>query len=512
MSKLNLLSNANWNYKTAAHLLNRAGFGGPPAEIEKLSSMGMEGAVSYLVDYEKIPVELNPGSNFSQPEPNHEEAAKTSHTKLLGVQRPGESDEDYKKRMEEGKKLLPQKQAEKKEVTEFRQEACEALREWWIRQMAYTPRPFQEKMVLFFHGHFACGGHACQEAYFRYLQNQLFRDKCLGSWEDMLVSVTKDPCMLRSLDNQKNFKGKPNENYARELMELYTLGVEYYTEQDVTEGARALTGWGIDDAKLCFIYRPEQHDNGEKTYMGLKGNLGPLEIIHQIVKQPQAARFITSKLWKFFTDQNPSEKIATALADEFRGSGMILKPVMKLMFSCEDFYAPDMIGRQIKGPIQWLANSIRLLERDLPERKYLNTVQDKMSQELFKPPTVKGWDGGAAWINTNTMLARYNLVAGVISGPGDKSGGTIMHGKTMANATKGKVEQELSVKKLFTDEQLRDSSKLLAELQKRFLQVPLAGKRQDDLVKYVTTQKQHNEDTLRTAVQMIMTTPEYQLC
>ncbi len=508
MSKLNLLSKSDWNYKTASHLLNRAGFGGPPAEIEKLQAMGPEGAVSYLVDYEKIPVTLNPASNFSQPEPDHEEREKIERTKLLDNPHPGESDEAYKKRMEEAKKLVPQHQAEKKAISEFREEACESLRQWWIRQMAYTPRPFQEKMVLFFHGHFACGGHSCQEGYFRYLQNQLFRDKCLGSWEDMLVSVTKDPCMLRSLDNQKNFKGKPNENYARELMELYTLGVDYYTEQDVTEGARALTGWGIDEDKLCFVFRADQHDDGEKTYLGLKGNLGPVEIIHQIVKQPQAARFITSKLWTFFTDQKPSEKIATALAEEFRGAGMVLKPVMKLMFRCEDFYAPEVIGKQIKGPIQWLANSIRLLERDFPDRKYTMDVQNKMCQELFRPPTVKGWDGGPAWINTNTMLARYNLVEGILApatGEIRQKGGKVVHSAT-------KPDSKISLMKLFSPEELRDNSKLLVALQKRFLQVPLAEGRAVALEKYVASQKEQTEETLRTAVQMTMTTPEYQLC
>ncbi len=492
MSSLNLLPKSKWNYTTAAHLLNRAGFGGPPSEIEKIAAMGLEGAVSYFVDFEKIPENLNADPKFAQPEEGHD-AYMDLPKSLLKRRRPNETDAEFEKRMEEEKKLVPEIHDAKRNMALERNEDQEALTTWWLSRMVFGPRPFQEKLVLFFHGHFACGGKKCQTAYFRWLQNNLFRQMCYSNWEQMLIAISKDPCMLMSLDNDQNRKEHPNENYAREMMELYTLGEgQGYNEDDVKQSARALTGMTIDQRTLRYVFNDKLHDTGTKTFLGLKGNLGCEDICRQVVKQPQAARFITGKLWTFFTDQKPSDQIVDTLANEFRSAGNTLKPAMRAMFLSEDFYAPTLIGTQIKSPVQWLVTSVRLLERDMPEQRVLQIVQNHLGQILFDPPSVKGWDGGDAWMNTNAVLWRYNLVEDIIQDSGKK--------------------QKVNVSKLLTADERKDVSKVVAALQKRFLLVPLAPDRAMALKNYLDSHKDCNDETILCATRLLMTTPEYQLC
>ncbi len=514
MANLNLLPKSNWNYTTAAHLLNRAGFGGPPNEIQKIADMGLEGAVSYFVDFEKIAENLNADPRFAQPEEGHDTFMDLPKS-LLKRKRPNETDEEFQKRMEEEKKLVPEIHEAKRNMALERSENQETLTTWWLNRMAFGPRPFQEKLVLFFHGHFACGGKKCQTAYFRWLQNNLFRQMCYADWEKMLIAVSKDPCMLMSLDNDQNRKEHANENYARELMELYTLGEgQGYTETDVKESARALTGMRTDQRKLCYYLDEKLHDTGIKTFLGLKGNLGCEDICRQIVKQPQAARFLLAKLWTFFTDRKASTQIVDALADEFRSAGNTLKPVMRTMFLSEDFYAPSLIGTQIKSPVQWLVNSVRLLERSMPERKISMAVQIGLGQELFNPPSVKGWDGGDAWMNTNSLLSRYSLAEAVLCGELDEMIFAPGHRGTTINSTdKSGIQNKMTnVMKLFTEDERKDDAKLLGALQKRFLQVPLAPDRVAALQDYLKSRKDRGEETLLCAVRLVMTTPEYQLC
>ena len=222
--------------------------------------------------------------------------------------------------------------------------------------------------------------------------------------------------MLIWLDQAQSRKEHPNENFAREVMELFSLGEGHYTEKDVTEAARALTGWSLDRPDGKFIYRPFFHDNGIKTVLGRTGNLDGDDVIAQIVAQPQAARFITAKLWNYFAGQYPSDELNAALAAVFRANGNNFKPLLRVLFRSEEFYDPAILRNQVKSPVQWLVGSVRMLECDLPPAPISWGMTRRLGQDLFAPPNVKGWDGGIAWITTNTLLDRYNDAATLVQG------------------------------------------------------------------------------------------------
>src|SRR5215203_669900 len=273
---LKALSKDQWNFATAAHLLNRAGFGGAPAEIEKLRAVGLEEAVSFFVDYEKT------AENAADPEwakPDPERGARFQAARAAG--------EEERRRMQR-----QEQQSQRERILE--------LRGWWLRRMAEGPRPLQEKMVLFWHGHFATSVEKVREAYLMWRQNELFRRLAMGNWLELLIEVGTDPAMLIWLDQAQSRKERPNENFAREVMELFALGEGHYTEKDISEAARALTGWSYDRATQKFVERAFQHDTGEKTIFGRTGNFNGEDFLEMVVEQPQAARFITAKLWRFF--------------------------------------------------------------------------------------------------------------------------------------------------------------------------------------------------------------------
>src|SRR5436190_158208 len=386
------LSQARWSFTTAAHLLNRAGFGGPPAEIENLLSLGPEKAVSHFVDYEKIPDDTA-DPTWAKPDPERAE-------KFMAARRAGE---------EERRKLLrEQQQAQRQHITE--------LRGWWLQRMAKGPRPFQEKMVLFWHGHFATSFEKVKESYLMWRQNELFRRLATGNWLEILFEVAKDPAMLLWLDQAQSRKQHPNENFAREVMELFALGEGHYTEKDISEAARALTGWSYDRTSQKFVERPLFHDTGRKTIFGKESDFDGEDFLEMVVAQPQAARFITAKLWNFFAGEMPSEDLTTALASTFRRAGNNFKPVLRTMFLSEEFYSPSLIRNQVKSPVQWLVGSVRMLERELPPPIVCFSLTRNLGQDLFAPPNVKGWDGGLSWITTNNLLARYNEAATLVQG------------------------------------------------------------------------------------------------
>src|SRR5438876_224217 len=199
-------------------------------------------------------------------------------------------------------------------------------------------------------------------------------------------------------------------------MELFTLGEGHYTEKDITEAARALTGWSYDRPAQKFAERPIWHDTGTKTIFGKQGNFDGEDFLEMIVAQPQAARFITAKLWNFFAGEMASEDVAGALASTFRRAGNNFKPVLRAMFRSEEFYAPAIIRNQVKSPVQWLVGTVRVLERELPPPLVCFGLTRNLGQDLFAPPNVKGWDGGLSWITTNNLLARYNEAALLVQG------------------------------------------------------------------------------------------------
>src|ERR1051325_6874066 len=273
---LKALPGNQWNFTTAAHLLNRAGFGGPPAEIEKIQALGPEAAAAHFVEYEKIP-DPTPDPDWAKPDP--ERTKKFMEVRQLG-------EEERRKRQREIQR------ADRQHMLE--------LRGWWLQRMAKGPRPLQEKMVLFWHGHFATSVDKVREAYLMWRQNELFRRLATGNWLDMLIEVAQDPAMLIWLDQAQSRKEHPNENFAREVMELFALGEGHYTEKDITEGARALHGWSYDRPDQRFIERPLWHDRREKTIFGRTGNFDGEDFLRMVAERPQSGRFITAKLWNFF--------------------------------------------------------------------------------------------------------------------------------------------------------------------------------------------------------------------
>jgi len=488
------LSASRWDYTTAAHLLNRAGFGGTPDEIQKLASLGHLEAVSSLVDFEKIP-DTTADPDWAHPDPGKAERRRAAKNASL----------------EQRQKLQRQeRQIENQRLLE--------LRGWWLQRMAKGPRPFQEKMTLFWHGHFATSFEKVRDSYYMWRQNELFRRLCTGNWLDLLTEAGKDPAMLVWLDQAQSRKEHPNENYAREVMELFSLGQGHYTEKDITEAARALTGWSLDPAAQKFIYRPFIHDTGVKTILGKTGNMDGDDFIHQIVAQPQAAMFITAKIWNFFAGEMPSPEWNTELADVFRNSGNDFKPLMRVMFSCEEFYSDSVIRNEVKSPTQWLVGSVRMLECELPPPLVSTNLLRSLGQDLFAPPNVKGWDGGLAWITTNNLLARYNqaamlaqgdmaITSSLATGPAKNPDRVKRVQRQMRNMRAGGVD----VDKILTEPERTNKEMLIAALEKRLLQASLSHKQEQALRDYLDPKTELDDSDIRDAIRLVMCTPDYQV-
>src|SRR5262245_58672357 len=355
---------AKWNFVTAAHLLNRAGFGGTPAEITKLAAAGPVAAVSWLVDYERIP---DPTSDPGWAKPDPERATRYAALR--------QAPEEQRRQMQR-----QEQQSQRERMIE--------LRGWWLQRMVKGPRPLQEKMTLFWHGHFATSTEKVRDAYYMWRQNELFRRLATGNWLQLLIEVGKDPAMLIWLDQAQSRKDHPNENFAREVMELFALGEGHYTEKDITEAARALTGWGLDRAAQKFVDRPRAHDEGTKTIFGKSGNFDGNDVLALIVDHPQAAKFITARLWNYFAGAPLSPELNDALASVFRKAGNSFKPVLRAMFLSAEFYAPEVVRAQVTSPVQWLVMAVRQLERDLPPPLVCNALTRSLGQELFLPPNV----------------------------------------------------------------------------------------------------------------------------
>ena len=324
--------------------------------------------------------------------------------------------------------------------------------------------------------------------------------------------------MLVWLDQAQSQKQHPNENYARENMELFALGEGNYTERDVTEGARALTGWSLERIEQKYIYRPRIHDDGEKTFLGRTGNLDGDDVIATIVAQPQAARFITSKIWNYFTGQMPDEKLTGALAAVLRANGNNFKPFLRIMFRSEEFYGGDIVRNQVKSPVQWLISSVRMLECDLPPTLVSWGMTRQLGQDLFAPPNVKGWDGGITWITTNTLLTRYNDAQALVEGTlppleaGDfakKQGGG--NGEKAMRQLQRVRMGGVSVEKILTPEEQADKDSLVAALEHRLLQSSLKGKQETALREFLDSKEKLNDEDILTVIRLMMSTPEYQV-
>ena len=490
------LSSDQWNFAAAAHLLNRAGFGGSPADIQKLCDLGQDKAVSYLLDYEYI---HDPTTDPNWAQPNPEEILQ-----FRNAIRDATTPEQKKQLQQEQQQLIQRRMQE--------------LRGWWLQRMARGPRPFQEKMVLFWHGHFATSVEKVRNPYYMWRQNELFRRLATGNWQQLLTDAGQDPAMLVWLDQAQSRQDHPNENFAREVMELFALGEGHYTEHDIGEAARALTGWSLEPQEQKYIYRPFIHDNGDKTIFGQTGNFDGDDFIAMIIAQPQSAKFITAKIWNYFAGSEPSPELSNALAANFRANGNNFKPFLRVMFRSEEFYAPDIVRNQVKSPVQWLVNSVRVLECDLPPTLVSWGMLRQLGQDIFAPPNVKGWDGGITWITTNSLLTRYNDAQALVEGQlpaftaadfarkaGGAGGGKAM--KALQRVRMGGVD----VEKILTPEQRADKPTIVAALENRLFQTTLNSDQEQTLREFLDSKTKMSDADIVTTIRLMMSTPEYQV-
>ena len=348
-----------------AHLLRRAGFGARPSEWPFYQKMGLQKATQTLLHPEQTPDQL---------------------TALLQ-----EIGGDYVDFNDLG-----------------------SVRQWWLYRMVHTRRPLEEKLTLFWHNHFATAQYKVDNANRMWRQNETFRRYGLGSFRALLQNIARDPAMLVWLDGKDNHVGKPNENFAREVMELFTLGVgNGYTEKDVQEAARAFTGWRGGDGPAGFIYDPTLHDDGEKTVLGQTGNWHADDVCDILARHPATARFISTKLFKFFVHDHPSESDIDNLAKVYLEKQFDIGSVVETIFSSDVFWSEAARFAKIKSPVEFCVMTVRAYDAPLAAARDLQRSLELMGQELFNPPNVKGWGEGRDWINTRTLMARVNFASGL---------------------------------------------------------------------------------------------------
>ncbi len=384
-----LAASTEWSRDHAAHLLRRAGFSGTPDEIERFTQMGRRSAVYTLVHYERQTARFQPPTVLPyQPPPFKDMGEPTQEQREAYVRI---------RRQNEAAQLAN-------------------ITEWWIRRMISTPRPLEERLVLFWHGHLTSGIREVQSARFMFDQNNLFRRYAYGDYRELLLRIAADPAMLRYLDNDNNVAREPNENFARELLELFTMGEGHYAERDIKEVARAFTGWSVDGRTGQFTYNQRNHDDGVKMLFGRYGRFQGTEVIDVILQQPQTARFMADKLWRHLAGTAPSDALLDAMALELRRARFDFRPLIEKILLSDAFYEDGVRWAMVKSPVDLVVGTCRLLEIDLYDAAEMSRMLRLMGQQLYQPPNVKGWDGGVAWINTATLFERYNFANGLIYG------------------------------------------------------------------------------------------------
>lgn len=294
---------------------------------------------------------------------------------------------------------------QKKEMQRISRQQNNELNLNFLDRMVNSKEQMREKMAFFWHGHFAT--RINNSKFNKQLLNTI-RENALGNFKDLLFEVSQSPAMLNFLNNQQNKKGHPNENFAREVMELFTMGRGNYTEKDIREAARAFTGWGYDKEGY-FKERKNLHDEGTKTFLGKTGNFTGTDILNIILEQKATAKFITTKIYKFFVNENVDSPIVDQLSTGFYNSGYDIKKLMTEIFSSSWFYAEKNIGNRIKSPIELMAGMMRMLPMNIQSPENLIVYQKLLGQMLLYPPNVAGWPSGRSWIDSSTLMLRLQI-------------------------------------------------------------------------------------------------------
>jgi len=412
MAALNPIGRSEWSPAKAAHLLSRAGFGGTPEEIARLAAMTPAAAVKSLVYFDKADNRhLRPFDHSGIHDPGLEpfpesRPAATDKAKLTGESL------GIKVKTSGNRRIQP---VANKFFYWLRASVLETNRVayWWANRMLTSNAPLQEKMALFWHGHFPSNEDKVRDYRKLLGQIELFQAKGTGSFRDLTLAVARDPAMLCFLDARKNVKGAPNENFAREIMELFTMGVGNYSEKDVREAARAFTGWDYVDTK--FIYRPDQHDAGPKTFLGKTGNFDGEAVVDIIMAQPITADYMAGKLYRYFVREDLDPALQKDLGAVLRKANYKVAPFLETVFLSQDFYSDASMGAQIMSPVQLAISTYKKLGLTfVPGVPDFNSATGALGQRLLAPPTVAGWAQGRAWITPALLLERGNFVRDVL--------------------------------------------------------------------------------------------------
>lgn len=404
---------------------------------------------------------------------------------------------------------------EKKKIREQSREDIKSLNLAWLSQMVDSDQQLREKMSLFWHGHFAS-----RNINILYQQQLLdvIRQNALGNFGDLLLGVSKSAAMINFLNNNQNRKDHPNENFAREVMELFTMGRGNYSESDVKEAARAFTGWGAS-LRGDFVFRKFQHDNGKKTVLGQSGDFDGDDIIRILLEQKQTALFITRKIYRFFVNDTPDEQIVQQLANKFYQSRYNISALMQEIFSSDWFYEEKNIGSKIKSPVELIVGIQRMLPMQWQSPEVQLLVQRLLGQLLFYPPNVAGWPGGRNWIDSSSLMLRMRLpqllyTAGELTARPKDDDDQMMGRKDATLKSMGRLGGQLvgaSIKwNDFTNKfESVQRDKLLSTLSSCLLQVPTqfpAG------ILETHADKSNRENYIKTITIELMSTPEYQMC
>ena len=406
---------------------------------------------------------------------------------------------------------------EKKKVQQKNRESIKSLNLNWLKVFVNTDAQLREKMAFFWHGHFACRN---LNVFYQQGLLDVIRRNALGSFRDMLHEVSKSAAMLNFLNNQQNRKDHPNENFAREVMELFTLGRGNYTENDIKEAARAFTGWSAD-LKGQFVFRRFQHDFGNKTVLGKSGNFDGDEVLDILLSQKQTAKFITQKVYKFFVNENIDDEKVNWLANRFFESTYDIGKLMEDIFTSDWFYDEKNIGSKIKSPIELLAGIQRMLPMELANQEALTFLQRALGQILFYPPNVAGWPGGKTWIDSSSLMLRmripqlindvdeFNVKAkdddDQMMGRKNQDDGDMMKGI----ARRSVIRATIDWKQYIGHFEKVNKEQLMASLATNLLQTK-TGVSNDLIKQYADATTK--ESFIRSATLQLMSTPEYQLC
>ena len=570
---LTAISSSDWNYDFAAHLMERAGFGGTPEEIQALARLTPAEAVRRLVYFQSIENHLPPFDESGAHDPGFEPFPESRPAVTKMAKEKGEA---------LGIKVKPGGDRPLQPVVNkffywLRASVLETQRVgyWWANRMLATHHPLEEKTALFWHGHFAVNESKVRDYRKTYGQLQLFHKYGTGNFRDLLVAVAQDPAMLSFLDAAVNVKGAPNENFAREIMELFTMGVGNYSEKDVREGARAFTGWNYVDLK--FVVNKDKHDDGSKTFLGSTGNFDGVDVIDIILKQPVTARFIAGKMYRFFVRQDLTPELQEKLGAVLRNNNYQIAPFLETVFLSRDFYSPASVGTQIKSPVQLAISTFKKLGlTEVPGVPDFNVATGTLGQRLFSPPTVAGWSEGRSWMTPGLLLERGNFIRDVLfpdinfiapdranasadirivadkiragldistaTMPERGSEGGLAEANMLADRDEDfntrygsfrgwqmaiervkpipRQAADVNFTRMIVDANLKNTTEVVDYFIRRFMRVPPVEQRRQALIAFLNMQlgtsdisvaRTYMEDPLRLFVHLLMSEPEYQL-